>query len=333
MHQETVAAGFASALLALLTSKGLNADSLLDKCEINPEILAKPDNRMPLKQFIYLMEMGKELTNEPALALHYGEMSTVPASSIVYLICASADSVIDAFHQMNRYSRLVIDSNDMETTISSDETGTWLELQSPIYFEYPQLVESGLARIVTGSASYFADRPFAKAIHVSFPEPSYLNEYQRIFDVPITFNCERNAILFDQEFLSLELPNSNQYLFDVLCERADTLLQQLDSEQTIQGKIQKLLLPKLHVGIPEMQQIADQLGMSKQSLYRKLKAQGSGYDQLVDALRHKMALQYLNGKKVSVKETAYLLGFSDPGSFSRAFKRWTGSRPSQIEQT
>lgn len=40
-----------------------------------------------------------------------------------------------------------------------------------------------------------------------------------------------------------------------------------------------------------------------------------------------MALHYLNGKKVSVNETAYLVGFSDASTFSRAFKRWTGVSP------
>ena len=51
------------------------------------------------------------------------------------------------------------------------------------------------------------------------------------------------------------------------------------------------------------------------------------FEKVLDELRHQIALNYLSGKKVSVNETAYLVGFSEPAAFLRAFKRWTGSSP------
>jgi AraC-like DNA-binding protein len=58
-----------------------------------------------------------------------------------------------------------------------------------------------------------------------------------------------------------------------------------------------------------------------------LKAEGVTFAKVLDELRHKMALHYLREKKVSVNEAAYMVGFSEPAAFSRAFKRWTGSSP------
>jgi AraC-like DNA-binding protein len=86
-------------------------------------------------------------------------------------------------------------------------------------------------------------------------------------------------------------------------------------------------MPILHTGEVSMDAIAAKLGQSRQTLYRNLKAEEVTFEQVLDALRHKLALHYLAGKKVSVNETAYLVGFSDPASFSRAFKRWTGTSP------
>lgn len=84
----------------------------------------------------------------------------------------------------------------------------------------------------------------------------------------------------------------------------------------------------LHTGNVSMKTIASQMGMSRQTLYRQLKQEGTSFDELLDRLRHRLAIDYLEGEKVSVNETAYLVGFSDPSAFSRAFKRWTGHRPS-----
>ena len=70
-------------------------------------------------------------------------------------------------------------------------------------------------------------------------------------------------------------------------------------------------------------------------LYSEFRQTGAGepFEKLLDELRHKMALHYLNGKKVSVNETAYLVGFSEPAAFSRAFKRWTGTSPREVRMS
>jgi len=76
--------------------------------------------------------------------------------------------------------------------------------------------------------------------------------------------------------------------------------------------------------------VAKRLGLSRQALYRRLKglkAEGASFDAVLDDLRRGMALDYLGGRELSVNETAYLVGFSDPSAFSRAFKRWTGESP------
>jgi AraC-like DNA-binding protein len=105
------------------------------------------------------------------------------------------------------------------------------------------------------------------------------------------------------------------------------LLENLERSKSIRGRVESLLIPVLHTGEANMDMVAGKLALSRQTLFRKLKAEGVTFEKVLDELRHKLALDYLNGKKISVQETAYLVGFSDPGAFSRAFKRWTGSSP------
>ena len=143
----------------------------------------------------------------------------------------------------------------------------------------------------------------------------------------MTFQAARNAIMIDPSWLTIELHNPSRYAFGVLSDHAARLLVSLENAATTRGRVEGLLSPLLHKGDLRMSDAARQLGLSRQTLYRRLRAEGLTYEALVDDLRRRMALHYLGGAKTSVNETAYLVGFSDPSSFSRAFKRWTGDSP------
>jgi AraC-like DNA-binding protein len=85
----------------------------------------------------------------------------------------------------------------------------------------------------------------------------------------------------------------------------------------------------LALGPVRIDQVARALGCGRQTLYRRLKAEGVTFAEILDELRRRLALRFVREQGLSVKESAYRLGFSDPAAFSRAFKRWTGKSPSE----
>jgi len=176
-----------------------------------------------------------------------------------------------------------------------------------------------------------ASLQFPKAIRFTYKEPSYRAEYDRIFGVPLFFESHMNGFLIDEAFLNMKLPRTNPYLSEIMSARAEELLKSLERSKTTRGRVENLLVPIVHTGEATAEMIASKLGLSRQTLFRKLKAEGVTFERVLDELRHQMALYYLNGKKVSVNQTAYLLGFSEPAAFSRAFKRWTGSSPRTMQ--
>ncbi len=99
------------------------------------------------------------------------------------------------------------------------------------------------------------------------------------------------------------------------------------------GRVESLLMPVLHAGEASMDLIAGRMGLSRPTLFRRLKAEGTTFGRVLEELRHRLALDYLSDGKVSVNETAYLVGFSDPAAFSRAFKRWTGRSPRTVRSS
>jgi AraC-like DNA-binding protein len=103
--------------------------------------------------------------------------------------------------------------------------------------------------------------------------------------------------------------------------RSDGLLRELEDPKTVRGRVEAVLLPLFHTGAVGTDAVARTLGVSRQTLFRKLKTEDVTRKQVLDALRRRRALRDLTGAKTSVNETAYRL------SFPRASKRWTGMSP------
>jgi AraC-like DNA-binding protein len=337
MAEPTVAAGYPKAFLDFAVARGADRQTLFARSRIRPDDLAGQDNRVPLSNYVALMEAGVELCKEPALALLFGEASRLQDISIVGLIGEASETTEDARRQINRYARLMLDEDDGRVSdhleLVRDRGKVWLKYTSRLYADNPLLTESAFARNVCGARAYFgatndsAKWPYPKAIHFTHREPGYRAEYDRVFGVPLVFGSHMNALLMDEEFLSVRMLRPNRYVFGVLSEHAEALLKSLEQSKTMRGRVESLLMPVLHTGEASMDLIAGKLGVSRPTLFRRLKAEGVTFERLLDELRHKLALHYLSGKRVSVNETAYLVGFSDPAAFSRAFKRWTGRSP------
>lgn len=328
----TVGAGYAKGLLDFAISKQARLDVLLARSGISDEDLTDLDNRIPLEKYKALMRGGVELTRDPALALHFGEEVDFAELSVVGLIALASDTVFHAFTEINRYNGLVIQVDGVAKgrrfQLVQEPGKTWLVDTRTDPNSFPELTESGWARMVCGSRRFIPEgRVFVKEVHVTHPAPAHRDEYERIFRVPTVFDSDKNALLIDETLMFTKVARTTRYAFGILSEHAKALLESLERATSIRARVESILIPILHRGEPNIDEVAKDMGFSHQTLYRKLKGEGVTFEKLLDELRYKLALHYLNGKKVSVSETAYLVGFSDSSAFSRAFKRWTGTSP------
>lgn len=338
MADPTISAGYPRGLLDFAARKGADRAALINRAGLTERALAHQDNRVPVDRYLALYDAAVALTGEPAIALQFGEAVRMQEVSIVGLICEACETTIDVGRELNRYAALVFDDARSEAATLMrgvwKSGGFWIELPHDLFAANRYIVEAEFARLVWNARVMFATTPefqklkYPQRIQFKHADPGYAAEYARVFQAPVTFDAPWNAMQVDAEFLTLRQPPVNRYVFGVLSERADALLKSLKDAKTTRGRVESLLLPILHRGDAGMDVVAEGLGMSRQTLYRNLRAEGVTYETVLDELRHRMALNFLAGRKVSINETAYLVGFSEPAAFSRAFKRWTGKSPS-----
>lgn len=331
MTEATVSAGYAKSLLDFAVLRGAGERKLLMRAGIAAAALEDLDNRLPFARYVALMRAAKDETGNPALALEFGAESDLRKYSVVGLLSHASANMVEAFVQLNRYGRLVVEvegiADGPRFALTGADGQRWMQDRRANPNDFIELTESTWSRFIVTTRQDFPDHTYALEAHVTHAAPAYRAKYEELWRVPITFGSHWNAIRSDPSWERVQIQPDNRYVFGVLTERGDALLKGLESAETVRGKVEALIMPILHTGEVSVETIAAKLNTSRQTLYRQLKDENATFEQVLDELRHRMALDYIAAKKVSVNETAYLVGFSDPASFSRAFKRWTGKSP------
>ena len=340
MSAPTISAGYPRGLVDFAVTKGAPRAALLERAGLGEAEIAHQDQRVPLERYVALFAAAADLTGDLAIALHYGEAVRMQEISIVGLICEACETTMDVGRELNRYAALVLDDAGGEPATLMRGTmeggACWVEVPHDLFAANPPIVVAEFARLVWNTREMFRDdAAFAKLaypreIHFTHADPGYAAEYERVFRAPVVFNSRRNAMQIDAAFLTLRQPPVNRYIFGVLSERADALLKSLQDAATMRGRVEALLGRILHTGAVGMDAVAAKLGVSRPALYRALRAEDVTYEVVLDDFRRRMALHFLADRKVSVNQTAYLVGFSEPAAFSRAFKRWTGKSPRAV---
>jgi len=110
------------------------------------------------------------------------------------------------------------------------------------------------------------------------------------------------------------------------------LLAKPDEGNSLVAKIRTIIGDDLSQDLPNFDAIASALHTSPQTLRRRLKEEGLSYQELKDQLRRDSALFYLERGDLSIQMVAEKLGFSEPSTFHRAFKKWTGMTPGAYRQ-
>ena len=328
MSAPSVSAGYAKGLVELAAGKGADPDALLAHAGIDPTLLDDLNNRVAFDRYVALMRAAKAMTGDPALALHYGEAANLSQFSIVGLIGHASDTMADAFKQLNRFVRLVVDveCGPQRFKIVGDRRGHWMVDTRKRPNAFPELSESAFAQLWC-STRPFGEQSSAPEVHFTHADPGYRDEYERIFRTRVVFGAKWNAYRFDASWTDTKVRALPGYVGDLINDRASALLKELDAEATVRGRVEALLEPLLPEGHARMSDVAAQLRVSRQTLFRKLRAEGVTFEQVLDDLRRREALRLLAEENASIAEIAYRLGFSEPAAVSRAFKRWTGMSP------
>jgi len=323
----TTISSWALIIAKALEAEGHNAKLAFEHVGLDPDKLRDPNARYSYYKITDLWKHAVDLTNDSGFGLKAArQMHPTTFHALGFSWLASA-TLKEAMERLVRYVHIM--NSAIVVRLEDDEECTNLVFPIPESIkDYAyEAFDAGFAAIIelcrTSSGKNF------KPLELSMirPEPACMQEFTALFQCPVKYSQSQNIFTFRRTELEASLPTSNAELALTNDKVVADYLAALDRSDVVM-QVKTKLIEKLSYGDVTEDYIATAVNMSRRSLQRKLKEKGVSYKGLLDGTRSDLAKEYIRNSRLSINEITYMLGFSEPSNFTRAFKRWTGHSPS-----
>ncbi len=328
---ELVPIAYASALIDLAAELGVPRDELLQAARVKPQVLESPNGRLSFIDFNLLASAALTLCNEPALGLLLGQRLNVSTHGILGYAVLSSATLDKAIQFALKYYRVLGLAYELERREDGDRSELRASEAMPLGALGRFAAEGLMCSLHSIAQFLLGEKMHGIEVAFAYPAPLYAERYKEVFGPRVLFDQPYHRISIPQHYLQRPMALANPATVQMCEQQCEALLASLDVQDALLTRVRRLLLARPG-DFPDLGSAAKALHTSGRSLRRHLSAMGTSYQQVLDDVRKRLALQYLSTTQLPLYEIAYLLGFSDASNFRRAFKKWTGKLPSDYRE-
>ncbi len=319
-------------LLEYLESEGLDPKDILDRVGIPQSALENTKTRFPKQKFQTLWQVASEVTGDPAIALRVSTLVKANTLGIIGYLASASESVRNAFELVKGLTPLLWE--DFECDLESDDEVAFIRCATGKDQQAGRFTtEYAIGLTVTISRALWAGGSEPLEARFSYPAPDYADEYERILRIPIRFDADEDGVLFPISMMDSLNPSADAALRQLLERYAADQLASIPTSARFPQRVRACILSMVPLGNLTADGVAAQFNMSNRTLRRRLQEEETSYQEILDDVRAELARHYLTKEKREIDEVAFLLGFSDPSAFTKAFRRWTGQTPADFVRT
>ncbi|MBO6758366.1 MAG: helix-turn-helix domain-containing protein [Roseibium sp.] len=329
--QEWAQAEQVAYLVPFVREKGYHWCDIARRFGLPPEAEKLKNRKIDLKMLLGAFEHVAELVGDDAVVFDLYSELPQGAIPIFDYVALCAPTVRMGLQNWQRFISLRTNCYTMEFTEDADYG--YLTWQIPD--RYGPRTQNMFAKIAwaTSRIEQMVQDPAPDLrIQLTCPEPTCTSEFQKRLGSRLKFNQSVDRISIPAHYLDLAPPKTEANLYALVEAAALSEIQANVSRTDPILRIKTAINEHLKTGTCTLEQVAESVGKSQRSLQRVLELHGTSFRQLTDDIRRSIAARYLQESDLSLKEIAFLLGFSNLSSFSRAVKGWYGTSPSQMRK-
>lgn len=311
-----------------LRARNLPQQPALERAGINPVVLNKHSQRVHTDQVARLFKNIQETLDDEFMGFTQSNCKVGIFATMAELVsrCTNLGELLE---KAVIFYNLISSDIPMRLERTKGNAVLSFEMSNPEHDPENFMTEFWLV-IWHRFPSWYIGQPIRlKETHFSFSAPAHRSELQIMFPAQLQFNSSANRLIFDEHYLDKPLVRSDQELAQFVENAPADVMTIPGFDSTLEAQIERIITqrhPERLVFAP-IHQLAAELGISSQTLHRRLKESATSYQKIKDNLRREVAIQKLVNEKMSVEQVADIVGFTESRSFTRAFKHWTGLTP------
>jgi AraC-like DNA-binding protein len=309
-------------VFARVSRGGGQVEAILAREKIGPAEYFDPETR--LRHSVVLELLGSNVdAGDPEVGLRAGESIQPGDFALLEYAARSCPTLGDAVRCFARYLVLLHEGAEIALVEAGDHV-MWRHRitdgvpQPPAANDFVMAACNAFAR----TYCHYYEPPLE--VHFAHPEPANRATYEKHFRTTVRFGAPDNAFILTRDQLAVPLTRSDSLLRSEYERHAEELLGRVRDGSGIVHAVRRVLLADLRTGGCTMTTTARKLAMSVATLRRRLEEVDATYASVVDAVRYDLARKYLADPGMATGEVAFLLGFQEASSFSKAFRRWSG---------
>lgn len=322
---------YARLLCAYLHQRGFENPEIFRGTRLHWQQLLGEHRYLSLEQMSRLARRAAALTEQPWIGLEIGGATSVSAHGPLGYAVISAPDLREVLRVVSRF----VGVRFQLATVEFEEHGEHCLLTLRERVDLAEMRE-----FIAGSilATYFqlvdtvTSRRLRDAeVQVPFAAPPWAEIYPRRLGCPVEFGAEQLTIKLPRSVLDTPCLTADAGLYRSALRDCEHQLKQLQVGGPLSQRLGVALLDR-QGDYPSLESAAGEFAMSARTLIRKLKAEGTSYQQLLDEVRQELAAWYLLETSLPVERIAEKLGYQDPSNFSRTFQRWFGVTPMRMRR-
>jgi AraC-like DNA-binding protein len=321
----TVRIGTIAAIPKVLEHLGYDPEAFLAELGVDKSLFDDPDNVIPYALRSQLIHQCAHKTSCQHFGLLIGQYTGASSFGLVGFLMLQSPDVATALRALVRYAHLHVRGAAIYLEEDGDSTFLGYSIYQPQIQAREQIEDGAVAIACNILRGLCGPEWIPTEIYFAHRKPADVRPYQQFFKTRLNFNAERNGVLFPSSWMEQPVLSADPDLRRLLQKQVDQLESRYGDDFAEQ--VRRVLHSALLTQHATADEVAALFSIHPRTLNRRLKAYGTGFQELVDQSRFEIAQQLLENSSLDVIQIAAALDYADASAFTRAFRRWSGTTP------